>query len=68
MHYADNLYLYNCTFLHKNNHDRNRMRAARATTMLKLHRNVRIKIDVSASNFNNSDVIYLHTSPAINYI
>ena len=32
MHYADNLY-YNCIFLHKNDHDRNKMLATRATAV-----------------------------------
>ena len=47
MHYADN-YIYNYTFLHNNDHIRNKMWATRATVIIKC-----IKIDVSASICNN---------------
>ena len=47
------IYIYNCTILHKKDHDRNKMRVIRATAIQKLHK--MYKIDVSASicsNFN----------------
>ena len=34
------IYIYNCTFLYKNNHDRNKMRVIRAAAVSKLHKNV----------------------------
>ena len=34
------IHIYNCTFLHKNDHDRNKMIATRATAIQKLHKNV----------------------------
>ena len=34
------IYIYNCTLLHKNDHDINKMQVTRATAIEKLHKNV----------------------------
>ena len=40
------IYIYNCTFLHKNDYDRNKMQVTRATAIQKFHKNVPMLISV----------------------
>ena len=49
------IYVYNCTFWHKNDYDRNNV-SYKSNRSIKLHKNVAIKINVTAlicSNFNS---------------
>ena len=64
---------YNCTFLHKNNHDskkcelQEQLQHKSSIKLLKLM-SVHQFVSILIITVLNSDVMYLHTSPAINYI
>ena len=63
------IYIYNCTFLHKNDHDRNKTQVTIATAIQNAHKNVSKLISVHQFvAIFNSNVIYLYSSTYTNHI